>query len=162
MGLLSAMKVGNPLFVILSATECWHCGDIQPVVALGSPRVSEASDELDTFGSGADGELVLLYEVEHMPPEVENFINSMSSLHLHYVRTGEHNYFTNHCACGAGFWDPNLFHEDGPFAPLDQAAAAKLSVIEVPLAGPFDFVAGWLVGSGDLIATFARKIEIDF
>jgi hypothetical protein len=74
-------------------------------------------------------------------------------------KTTETSYYMNLCECGAHFGDFYLFSEPGgAFFPMDDQAAARIIVHELPLTGRFEFDCSYSMGLGQSILAHGKKV----
>ena len=153
------IEVFAPLYLLTSTEECWKCHKPQNVIALGTHQIV---DDSQIFGDSADTtDLLLLSNIESMPPEVLQYIVQRYPRFMErYSDTAEASYYANTCECGANFGDFYLFLEPGgAFFPDTDEAAKEIKYHKMPFSGTLRFACSYSHGIGDLILAHATKEE---
>ena len=163
------VRLKAPIYAVEARTQCWSCGDLTPVVALGV----EALDESPTEGERAqhvaipkalenseDREgLLVLSGIEELPPDLQELLaQRYPFLKKRYSKTAQIRYFMNHCRCGAPLGDFFLHSEPGAsFCPTSCEEAAQLVLRALPVSGTRLVRAGVGQQYPDLIGIYAKR-----
>lgn len=145
----SAVTVSSPLYVIKSFAICWKCGEEQEVIALSGRHPDEGKEP------------VLLTNIEAMPESVREYLNAKHPrFQKRHSKTADLTYYVNTCeGCQAFFGDWFLFSEpEGAFFPLAEEQAKRMTIVELPFVGDFEFRSSYGCGAGDLIFEHASRV----
>lgn len=154
------VKVISPIYLLTSPTNCWRCGLEQGVVGLAA-RALEDIDPDQPESVEKYEELVLLSEILEMPELIQQHITARHPAYkIHFSYTTDSSYYANICECGANFGDHYLFSEPGgAFFPESDEAASKITYLELPFQGEFEFDCSYSVGAPESILEHAIRVD---
>lgn len=132
-----------------ATVACWKCGAAQVVAGLGCHNLTEEGTDLARAGDRS--QLFLLSYVASLPQAVLHEIQKRNPRYQkHWSRTAEEHYCANACECGALFGDFHLYSEpESAFFPLDEAAAAKVTLQSLPFDGLLTFECAYSQGDAN-------------
>ncbi len=142
-------RINPPVYLASAPIACWRCGAEMPAVAIIAPDVPEA-----------EGEICTLSDIRSLPGPMRTFIQKrFPTFRLKYSKTTQSEYYASTCPnCGVLSGDFYLHGEPGaPFFPTTEEEAARLTVEEIPVAGPMDVEAGLGMGAAHLILKNAKR-----
>ena len=151
--------VRSPLYLVKSFEPCWKCHKEQSVIAIATRHIR--TEDFDFLDAGDQGP-VFLMNIEAMPQPILEYLSAaFPQFQNRRSHTMEMDYYANTCKdCGANFGDFYLFNVGHAFSPMDAEQAKRMSIVELPYSGTFEFQCSWSMGSaGDLIFRHAAGSE---
>ena len=125
------MKVAlHPPFYLLRSSEvCWKCHRPSDAIAFaaGAATPHDEDEEVDDISP------LILQDIQEAPaPFLIAAATTGVDFRERFSQAAGHEYFMNHCECGAPFGDHYLHSEPGhAFFPLDPREAERIQVQEI-------------------------------
>jgi uncharacterized protein DUF5710 len=165
----AGVRLKAPIYAVEARTQCWSCGDLTPVVALGVEALDESPTEVERAQHDASREasessedregLLVLSGIEELPRDLQELLaRRYPFLKKRYSKTAQCRYFMNHCHCGAPLGDFFLHSEPGAsFCPTSREEAAQIVLRALPVSGTRVVRAGVGQQFPDLIGIHAKR-----
>jgi hypothetical protein len=153
----SKTTVKSPLYLVKSTEDCWKCGLEQQVIAVATRHIRTV--DFDYLDAGSD-EPAFLTNIEAMPQPIWEYLSAACpQFQKRRSNTMDMDYYANTCeCCKANFGDFYLFSEpEHAFFPMDEEQAKRMSVVELPFTGVFEFQCSCGMGTGGLIFEHATR-----
>ena len=137
--------VKTPFYLALSSRPCWKCGQITPLVAIGSDHYIQYEDTYDNEDTlwTEEHNLTLFSNVTYVPKRIAEMIQKEYPFFQYkYSKTIEGKYWGNTCAhCGMlqGDWF-NHNEPDGAFFPCSPEEAKAITLIKKSFKYDFPIV----------------------
>lgn len=154
------VKVTSPIYLLTSPTNCWRCGLEQRVVGLAASALEDIDPDHPESVEKYE-ELVLLSHISEMPELIQQHIRARHPAYeMHFSYTADSSYYANICECGANFGDHFLFSEPGEaFFPDSDEAASKITYLELPFQGEFEFDCSYSFGPCEAILEHGTRVD---
>jgi hypothetical protein len=150
----------SPFYLIHGQRVCPACSHPHAVIAIGTKDLVEhETGEADEL-IWEHGQLQLLTYTTHLPPIIQDYLQtSCPTFDLRTTVAGG-TYFTNSCSrCGQVFGDHHIHDRPGSvYFPCTREEAMQLARQKLPFEGAFEFASAYTNDSMSLIETNARVI----
>ena len=132
----------SPIYALVTDLKCWRCGQNASVIGIGSCKVHE--DDGPALSEDSS-DLVMCSRIRRMPERLLQAIRATHPLFAYAEsRSAHHEYFANHCSCGAMLGDHYVFSTpDQGFLVNEEGDMARITCHTLEVAGEFEIDADY-------------------
>ena len=106
--------IESNLYLLSSFEQCWSCGELVPVFALGAFIHKKFS---------------IFSEISAIPLKINELIcQSAPSFYYDVINKNNKKYYINHCLCGVKISETSLHRRGGAFSPRDEGHCNTVKV----------------------------------
>ncbi len=152
-----SLRVRAPLYLVCATERCWHCNQNTEVVSLAAGDVEDLVERTTT--SGRYQGFFMLSDAPFLPEELRHAVQGFSPAYRVVEEPMTALYlYTNHCqSCDKKLEGFTLSQLGYAFGPRTVKEAEHMSVVDLPLEGPYDIDADYGFMSPNLIELYAKR-----